>query len=98
MHQGLSKGRRSGRRHPALQAESGAGMAQALLPLAERAVMLRRVPHDDRPASSEFPVRWYRPRMSTYWWLKRRAYLAFIRREVSSFWVRGLAVSGRMLS
>ena len=46
-----------------------------------------RVPHDDRPAYSEYPPRWYRPRMSTYWWLKRWSYLAFILRELSSVFV-----------
>ena len=28
--------------------------------------------------------RWLRPRVSTYWWLKRRSYFAFIVRELSS--------------
>jgi fumarate reductase subunit C len=31
--------------------------------------------------------RWLRPRMSTYWWLERRSYLAFILREVSSVFI-----------
>src|SRR5262245_45899418 len=92
MHQGLSEGRRSGRGHPALQAEGGAGMAQALLPLGERAVSPHRVPHDDRPAYTEFPPSWYRPRISTYWWLKRRAYLTFILRELSSVCVAWFVV------
>ena len=31
--------------------------------------------------------RWYRPRVSTYWWLWRWAYLKFILRELSSVFV-----------
>jgi succinate dehydrogenase subunit C len=31
--------------------------------------------------------RWLRPRVSTYWWLERRSYLAFILRELSSVFV-----------
>ncbi|GAA4623973.1 fumarate reductase subunit C [Actinoallomurus vinaceus] len=41
----------------------------------------------DRPEYTEFHPRWYRPRMSTYWWLRRRSYLAFILRELSSVFV-----------
>ena len=43
----------------------------------------------ERPASSytEFHPRWHRPRVSTYWWLKRGAYVAFILRELSSVFV-----------
>lgn len=40
-----------------------------------------------RPAYTEFHPRWYRPRMSTFWWLRRRSYLAFILRELSSVFV-----------
>jgi fumarate reductase subunit C len=35
-------------------------------------------------ASSVTHPRWYRPRVSTYWWLWRWAYLKFILRELSS--------------
>jgi fumarate reductase subunit C len=31
--------------------------------------------------------RWLRPHVSTYWWLGRRSYLAFILREVSSVFI-----------
>jgi succinate dehydrogenase subunit C len=41
----------------------------------------------EAPSYTEFHPRWYRPRMSTYWWLGRRSYLAFILREVSSVFV-----------
>jgi fumarate reductase subunit C len=41
----------------------------------------------EKPTYTEFHPRWYRPRMSTYWWLKHPSYLAFILREVSSVFV-----------
>jgi fumarate reductase subunit C len=31
--------------------------------------------------------RWYRKRVSTYWWLQRREYLRFVLRELSSVFV-----------
>ena len=41
----------------------------------------------EAPRYTEFHPGWYRPRVSTYWWLGRRSYLAFILREVSSVFV-----------
>lgn len=41
----------------------------------------------DGPVYSEYHPRWFRPRVSTYWWLSRRSYLAFILRELSSIFV-----------
>lgn len=41
----------------------------------------------DRPNYADFHPRWYRPRMSTWWWLLRRSSLAFILRELSSLFV-----------
>ena len=41
----------------------------------------------ERPLYTEYHPRWYRPRVSTWWWLKRRPYLAFILRELSSVFV-----------
>jgi fumarate reductase subunit C len=38
-------------------------------------------------AYSAYQPRWYRPRMSTYWWLWRWTYLKFILRELSSVFV-----------
>jgi len=40
-----------------------------------------------KPVYTEYHPRWYRPRMSTWWWLRRRSYLAFILRELSSVFV-----------
>lgn len=36
------------------------------------------------PAYTEFHPRWYRPKISTYWWLGRWPYVKFILRELSS--------------
>lgn len=36
---------------------------------------------------TEYHPRWLRTRMSTYWWLWRRSYVAFITRELSSVFV-----------
>ncbi len=41
----------------------------------------------DHPVYTAFHPRWLRPRMSTYWWLKKPSYLAFILREISSVFV-----------
>jgi fumarate reductase subunit C len=39
------------------------------------------------PAYTVYHPRWYRPRVSTYWWLWRWGYLKFILRELSSVFV-----------
>ena len=36
------------------------------------------------PEYTEFHPRWYRPQISTYWWLGKWAYVKFILRELSS--------------
>ena len=41
----------------------------------------------ERPLYTEYHPRWIRTRVSTYWWLQRRSYLAFILRELSSIFV-----------
>jgi fumarate reductase subunit C len=42
---------------------------------------------NERPVYTEFHPRWLRQRVSTYWWLERGSYLAFILRELSSLFV-----------
>jgi fumarate reductase subunit C len=44
------------------------------------------------PAYTEFHPRWYRPRVSVYWWLGQRQYLKFILRELSSVFVATFVV------
>jgi fumarate reductase subunit C len=46
----------------------------------------------ERPTYVEYHPRWYRPRMSTWWWLKRGSYLLFILRELSSAFVAWFVV------
>src|SRR5262245_37645073 len=82
MHAGLPQERRSGGGHSALQAKQRAGVLEVLL-LAVGGTMSST----EKPIYTEFHPRWYRPRMSTYWWMKRGSYLAFIGREVSSVFV-----------
>jgi fumarate reductase subunit C len=36
---------------------------------------------------TEFHPRWYRPRMSVFWWVRRRSYLIFVLRELTSVFV-----------
>ena len=43
------------------------------------------------PLYTEYHPRWYRPRVSVYWWLGQWQYLKFILRELSSVFV-GFAV------
>ena len=46
----------------------------------------------EKPLYTEYHPRWYRTRMSTYWWLKRGAYLVFILRELSSVFIAWFVV------
>ena len=46
----------------------------------------------DRPGYAEYHPRWYRPRMSTWWWMRRWSYLLFILREVRSVFVASSVV------
>jgi fumarate reductase subunit C len=41
---------------------------------------------------TEFHPRWYRKRVSTWWWLKQGSYLVFILRELSSIFVAAVVV------
>jgi fumarate reductase subunit C len=51
----------------------------------------------EKPAYTEFHPRWYRPQISTYWWLHRGSYLVFILRELSSVFVAWFVVYLLML-
>lgn len=46
---------------------------------------------------TEYHPRWLRRRVSTYWWLERRSYFAFIVRELSSVFVAWTVVFLLML-
>ena len=41
----------------------------------------------EAPAHTPYHPRWYRSRVSTYWWLGKWAHLKFILREISSVFV-----------
>jgi fumarate reductase subunit C len=41
----------------------------------------------NNPLYTEYHPRWYRPRVSTWWWLQRSVYLVFVLREISSVFV-----------
>ena len=41
----------------------------------------------DTPTYTDYHPRWYRPRVSTYWWMKRWSYFTFILRELSSIFI-----------
>jgi fumarate reductase subunit C len=45
-----------------------------------------------KPVYTLYHPRWYRTRVSTYWWLARRSYLMFILRELSSIFVAWFVV------
>jgi fumarate reductase subunit C len=49
------------------------------------------------PSYTEYHPRWYRKRVSTYWWLHSWAYLAFILRELSSIFIAWFVVFFLML-
>jgi fumarate reductase subunit C len=53
-------------------------------------------PGPETPAYTEYHPRWYRTRVSTYWWLGSWRYLKFILREISSIFV-ALAVGMTLL-
>ena len=44
------------------------------------------MPHTAAHYTAYHP-RWLRPHISTYWWLRKRSYFAFILREISSVFV-----------
>jgi fumarate reductase subunit C len=44
------------------------------------------------PAYTSYHPRWHRARVSTYWWLGRWSYLAFILRELSSVFIAWFVV------
>lgn len=44
-------------------------------------------PPSNAPAYTEYHPRWYRKRVSVYWWLGHWHYLKFILREISSVFV-----------
>lgn len=44
------------------------------------------------PSYTDFHPRWYRVRVSTYWWLTKWSYMKFVLRELSSIFVAWFVV------
>src|SRR5437899_11183100 len=93
VHPRLPQARRSGRRDPAIQDKGRDGLVQ-IIPHAPR----RRVSvaSSQTPSYTPWHPRWYRQRVSTWWWLGSWHYLKFILREISSIFV-ALAVGMTLL-
>jgi fumarate reductase subunit C len=47
---------------------------------------------NQNPAYTDYHPRWLRQHVSTYWWLQRRSYFAFILREASCLFVAWFVV------
>src|SRR5438445_5219049 len=79
----MPQARGSGGRHPAVQTHGGKRMVQ----IAAAALGREMKSNNAAPGYSLFHPRWYRPRVSTYWWLHQWSYLKFVLRELSSIFV-----------
>ena len=44
------------------------------------------------PPGARRPMRLYRPRVSTWWWTRKRTYFVFVMRELSSIFVAWFVV------
>src|SRR5207245_8832258 len=88
VHPGLSQARGPRRGNPAVQTDRHHRAVQIFLD-APRCEM-----SDTRPSATytEYHPRWYRSRVSTWWWLTRWPYLKFILREISSVFVAWFVV------
>src|SRR5712692_8523102 len=64
-------------RHPAIQIDRRARLVQIRAP----ALRWKMKPAASTPAYTLNHPRWYRKRVSTYWWLQRWEYLRFVLRE-----------------
>ena len=53
--------------------------------------------HSAKPHYTDFHPRWYRPKVSVYWWLGEWHYLKFILRELSSVFVAIAVIEMLML-
>src|SRR6266481_5148217 len=94
MHAGLPQARRSRRRHPAIQTHRRSRLGK-IRPLALGWKMKSAA--STPPYTLNHP-RWYRKRVSTYWWLQRWEYLRFVLREISSVFVAPFVVALNVLS
>src|ERR671922_2463527 len=84
MFESLPQGGGSRRRHSAIQADGDQRVVQSVPDAVECQMK-------DTPVYAAYQPRWYRPRVSTYWWLWRWAYLKFLLRELSRPFAAALA-------
>src|ERR687896_16847 len=80
MLEGLPQGGGSRWCHSAIQTDGDQRVVQSVSDAVECQM-------NEIPAYTAYHPRWYRPRVSTYWWLWRWGYLKFILRELSSVFV-----------
>ena len=85
VHQGLPQARGSGRRHPAVQAHRRDPLGQVDATAVGR-------PMSAGPHYTLYHPRWYRRRISVWWWLHNRSYTVFVLREMTSVFVAIFAV------
>src|SRR5437870_4913673 len=85
MHPGLPQGRRPRRSHSTLQAHRGDARSQGA-PAPARCTVSAPTGY------TQYHPRWYRARVRTLWWLRRRSYTVFILRELSSVFVAWFVV------
>src|SRR5713101_5793515 len=88
MHTRLSQACGPRRRHPAVQIDRSPRLVQ----IRSSALGRKMKSAAATPAYTLNHPRWYRKRVSTYWWLQRWEYLRFVLREVSSVFVAWFVV------
>ncbi|PYQ18385.1 MAG: hypothetical protein DMF81_25070, partial [Acidobacteria bacterium] len=84
MHEGVPQARGPGGSHPAVQAHERRPLVQDASPVG-----------DEVSAGSHYTPyhpRWYRRRVSVWWWLQSRSYTGFVLRELTSVFVAFFAL------
>src|SRR5215475_4711210 len=72
-------------RHPAIQVDRG----KRVVEIPSDALGGEMTPHEKKGATQYTPYhpRWYRTRVSTYWWMLQWSYFRFVLRELTSLGV-----------
>src|SRR5215467_9876422 len=95
VHTGLPQARGPGGGDSAVQAQGSSRLGEKPYPAegtAGRTDRVNRTAAKPLAAYTEFHPRWYRPRVSVYWWLGEWQYLRFILRELSSVFVAAFVI------
>src|SRR6266446_3475548 len=85
VHEGVPQARGSGGRHPTVQAHRRDPLGQGTAPPGGHEM-------STEPHYTLYHPRWYRRRVSVWWWLQNRSYTAFVLRELTSVFVAFFAV------